>query len=284
MARKRVTLTDLLNELTFKTLHNKFKLLIMSRFEYGGLEDLEIEPRHIERELFSEGFAMFFKDPDMQYMCLKGQPVAKYNVYGDPLKYLAIGHGYSKEYDKDDCIIIENNPLRIPTDEFVMFYVNKITEAERTMDINVKSVKTPYIIACDSKTELSLKNVFAKVDNNEPAIFTDKGLNLDAIDVLKTQSTFLGNDLMDYKKSVENELLTLLGFNNLAVDKKERVNVSEANSNNELTGSFADLMLYSRQQALDRINKKYGLSLTVKLKEVNSDVEGNVIRHNEGDN
>lgn len=284
MARKRATLTDLLNDLTFKTLHDKFKMLIMSRFEYDGLEELGIESRHIERELFSEGFAMFFQDPEMSYMCLKGSPVGKYNVYGDPLSYRATGFNYNKEYNVDDCVIIENNPLRIPTDDFVMFYVNKLAEAERTMDVNVKSSKTPYIIACDDKTELTFKTIFSKVDGNVPAIYADKGLNLDAIQVLNTKNDFLGNELMDYKKSVENELLTLLGFNNLAVDKKERVNVSEANSNNELTGTFADLMLYSRKQAIDRINKKYGLSLTVKIKEVETDVEDVNVRHDEGDN
>ena len=31
----------------------------------------------------------------------------------------------------DDCVIIENNKLRLATDPFIMFYVNKLAEAER---------------------------------------------------------------------------------------------------------------------------------------------------------
>jgi len=88
---------------------------------------------------------------------------------------------------------------------------------------------------------------------------------------------------MDYKKSVENELLTFLGYDNLAVDKKERVNLSEANSNNEITQAFADLGLKSRQLACEKINEKYGLNVSVKRKEVSFDVARTDVQHDEAD-
>lgn len=274
MARKRATLTDLLNDLTYSTLYDKYKLLACSSFEWEGLPD-GVLSRHIEKYLFREGKAIFFKDPQMSFMCLKGDEVGKLNVQGEPLEYIATGFGYNKTYSADDCVIIENNLFRIPTKPFIMFYVNKITEAERTMDVNVKSCKTPFIFACDDKDVLTFKRIFQQIDGNTPAIYADKGLNLDALNVFKTDSKFLGNDLMDYKKSVENELLTFLGFNNLAVDKKERVNLSEANSNNELTESFAEMQLKARQEACDKINEMYGLSISVKRKENPSKVFNN---------
>lgn len=145
--------------------------------------------------------------------------------------------------------------------------------------------KTPYIIACDDKDVLTFKRIFQMIDGNTPAIYADKGLNLDALNVLKTDAQFMGNDLMDYKKSVENELLTFLGFDNLAVDKKERVNLSEANSNNQITESFADLQLKSRELACERINEMYGLNVSVKRKEViNREVENNVENSDEQHN
>lgn len=277
MARKRASLTDLLNDLTFKNLYDKFKMLAMYKFEWNGLPEV-IKPLYIERLLFSEGLAVFFRDPNMDYMCLQAHTSGKLDVYGEPVKWLATGFGYTRTLNADKCVIIDNNIIRKCTQDFVMFYVNKLTEAERTMDVNVKSVKTPYIIACDDKDVLTFKRIFQQIDGNTPAIFADKGLNLDAINVLKTEGKFLGNDLMDYKKSVENELLTFLGYDNLAVDKKERVNVSEANSNNEVVGAFADLQLQARQQACEDINNMFGLSLSVRartLEEVKSLVDNN---------
>lgn len=280
--RKRATLTDLLNDLTFKVLYNKYKLLAVSRFEWEGLPD-GIEPKHIEKLLFSHGKAIFFKDPAMSYMCLEASSTGKLNINGDPVSWRATGVGYSKEFSADDCVIIDNNMLRIPTDNIIMFYVNKLTEAERTMDVNVKAIKTPIIFACDDKDVLTFKRIFQQVDGNVPAIFADKGLNISSIEAFKTDAKFLGNELMDYKKQVENELLTMLGINNVAVDKKERVSVPETESNNQLIDSFADLMLEARQKACKEINKMYGLSISVKLKEteVQTDVADNSIRHDQ---
>lgn len=267
MARKRATLTDLLNHLTYRTIFNKYSLLAQTCFEWEGLPD-GIQQKHIEKFLFDHGKAVFFKAEGMSYMCLKCDDAGKQNVYGEPLYFNATGVGYNKRLKAENCVVIDNNPLRLSTYDFIMFYCNKLCEAERTMDVNVKSVKTPVVFACDDKDVLSFKRLFQQVDGNTPAIFADKGLSLDAINVFKTDAKFLCNDLMDYKKSVENELLTFLGFDNLAVDKKERVNLSEANSNNQITETFSELQLTSRQLACEKINEMYGLSLSVKRKEI----------------
>ena len=274
MARKRATLSDLLNDLTFKVLYEKYKLIAVNAFEWEGLPE-GIEERHIERVLFDHGKAIFFRDPDMDYMCLEVQNGPQLNVYGEPLRYRAVGLNYNHEFNMDDCVVIENNKLRLATHDFVMFYVNKLTEAERTMDVNVKANKTPIVFACDDKDVLTFKRIFQQVDGNVPAIFADKNLNLDAITAFDTKVKFLCKDLMDYKTSVENELLTFLGINNIAQDKKERLISDEANSNNQLIRSFFDLQLEARQRACEDINKKYGLNIRVRKRlKPDENVEG----------
>jgi hypothetical protein len=107
------------------------------------------------------------------------------------------------------------------------------------------------------------------VDGNIPAIFADKGLNLDAIQAFQTGVKFMGNELMDYSQSVENKLLTFLGVNNPAVDKKERLITDEVNSNDQLIDSFAQLQLEARKRACEEINKMFGLQVSVKRREQN---------------
>lgn len=272
MARKRANLTDLLNELTFKTIYEKYKMISMNAFKWNNLPE-GIEERHIERFLFDNGKAIFFKDPEMSLMCLEAQEGGQLNVYGDPLNYIAVGCGYHKTYNRDQCVIIHNNKLKLPTDNFVMFYTNKLAEAERTMDVNVKAVKTPIIFAVDDKDVLTFKRLFQEVDGNVPAIFADKGLNLDNIQSFDTKAKFLGNELMDYKKAVENELLTFLGLNNLPAEKKERLITDEANSNNQLIDSFAELQLESRELACKQINEMFGLNISVERRNASEIVE-----------
>lgn len=266
MARKRANLTDLLNNLTFRALYDKYKLIAINAFEWDGLPDGILE-RHVETQLFMEGQAIFYRSPGKGYMCLKCQNSGQVNVYGDPLWYVAFGVNHTERLRADDCVIIENNKLRLATDQFIMFYVNKLTEAERTMDVNVKACKTPVVFACDDKDVLTFKRIFQQVDGNTPAIYADRGLNMDSIQAFQTGVKFMGKDLQDYANAVENKLLTFLGLNNTPVDKKERLITDEAQANNQLIQSFADLQLEARERAAQAINEKYGLSVSVKRRE-----------------
>lgn len=262
MARKRANISDLLNDLTFRTLFDKFRLVAMNEWVWEGLPD-GILPRHIEKLLFSRGMAAFFKAPGMSFMCLECDPGGRVNVYGDATAYRVHGFNYKKYLKAEDCVIIRNNLLALPSESFVMHYVNKLSEAERTMDVNVKSCKTPVIFACDDKDVLTFKRIFQEVDGNTPAIFADRNLNLDSITAYMTGVKFIGNELMDYKRSVESDLLTFLGQNNTPVDKKERLITDEAEANNQLIDSFAELQLEARLMACKEINEKYGLGVTV---------------------
>lgn len=273
MARKRATLSDLLNDMTMKVIFDKFKMICVNMFEWEGLPD-GIEERHLESMLFDYGKVIFFRDPVMSYMALPASQGTQMNVYGDPLTWWADGVGYHEEYSADECVIIRNNKLAIPTRDFVMFYAYKIAEAERTMDVNVKACKTPFIFTCDDKDVLTFKQIFSKIDGNVPAIFADRGLNLDSIQAIQTGVKFLGNDLTDYKNSVENEFLTFLGINNLPIDKKERTIVAEVESNDELVASFAEIMHESRNLAAEQIKALYGLPVKPCFRQKRKPTEG----------
>lgn len=272
MARKRATLTDILNENTAQTINNKFKLLCINDYRYTNLPD-GIKDRHIEKLLYHKGMACFFKAPRMGYMVLECSPDGRYNVYGDPLGYRVTGHGYQATVDAKDCVIIRNNILSLPTEPFILHYVHKLTEAERTMDVNIKACKTPVVFTCDDKDVLSFKRLWQQTDGNVPAHFVDKSLNLDAIQAFQTGVKFMGNELMDYKRSVESDLLTFIGQNNTPVDKKERLIVDEAEANNQLIDSFSELQFEARKTAVEEINKKFGLNITVERRVVETTVE-----------
>ena len=271
MARKRATLSDLLNDLTFQVLYDKFKLIAVNQFEWSWNKEVlpTLTEEILEGYLFKHGKAIFCNHPEGTYLCLEVQDGHNLNVYGKPLNYTAIGFHYNRSYPADECVIIENNKLRLPTHNFLMFYINKMAEAERTADVNVKACKTPIIFACDDKDALTFKRIFQQVDGNVPAIFADKGLNLDAIEAFDTKAKFMGNELRDYIKGVENDLLTFLGQNNPAVDKKERLITDEVNSNNELIESFFELQLEARERACKAINEMFpDVQISVKPREI----------------
>lgn len=263
MSKKRKTITDYLNDLTTRLIFDKYKLVALNAFEWDGLPDT-VPERHLENVLFNEGKVLFFEDPQAGIMALPCHGTGGVNLYGEHVRYTAHGFNYHREFDLEHAVLVENNKLRAATRDYIIFYAAKLAEIERTADVNLKSNKTPVIVACDDKDVLSFKRLLAEVDGNLPAIYADRALNVDALTVLDLKARFICPDLHAYKKDIENELLTFLGQNNTPFEKKERLITDEATSNNGLIASFAELQLEARQRACDRINELFGLSVTVK--------------------
>ena len=267
MSKKR-TYEDMLNLTTFRVLYEHYRNVCLNMFKWDGLPE-GLEERYIERVLFDNGKALFFEDPTMKHMCLPCFQGSQLNVYNEPLSWRAIGTGYNREYPREQCVLIENNKMRTPTHDTVAFFVRKMYEAERTMDVNLTTSKAPWIFLCDEKNVYTYKSIFQKIDQNEPAIFGSKTLaqGLGTEQLLPTRTEFIGNDLMDFSHSVENKLLTFLGINNCPVDKKERLVTDEAESNDQLLATNAAVMLEARQRAAEAINKMWpDLHVTVDLR------------------
>lgn len=285
MSRKKQTVTEYMNDASFRIWQNRLKSIVLNLFQWDGLPDL-IKEEYIEKALYNNGMALFFEDKNLGLMCLPCFNGRGVNVYEMPTAYRAVGFGYSEEYSEEECVLIPNNKLRTAMYEVVDYYAYRLTETDRSADVNVKAVKTPYIISCTDKDVLTLKKVYEKIDGNEPVIFADKSLDLETIKVIETKAEFIADVLSDYQKSILNDFLTFLGINTCGTEKKERLITSEANANNQLIENNVEIMLEARQRACEEINKKFGLDVSVKLRvemEVNEDEldEPNTVSDNE---
>ena len=242
-------------------------------FEYEGLETFNenIEERHIEKFLFDFGKACAFEDPLLGRLILPCEGIG-FNVLNDPTSYRVTGFNYTKEIKAEDCVLIENNKLRMATDEIIRFFTKQLYEIVRARDINIKTLKIPFIIPTDDKTVTTMKKIFDDIDNNVYAIFTDKNIvTEEGLQVLQTGVKPYTAELTDVYHDVMDEALTYLGINNANTDKKERLISDEANANNQLIESCANMFLEARQRAVDKINEMFGCNITVKLR--NQEVE-----------
>lgn len=300
MARKRITQNEA--ELFVQTngMYMRYKLLAESLFKWEGLPD-GIEERHIEEYLFDFGQALFFRDPNMSYMCLQAQNGVNLNVYADPLTYRAIGINYNKEYRAghnpeyavyasqhadalQEGIVIRNNPHSVSTRTLIMPYLLKLAKIEQVMDVNIETAKTPFIVECTPANELSMKNAMKNLFNGVYAIFTNKKLELSKnVQVIQTGAKFMGNEMIDYKHAVESDLLTVLGIDNVNVSKRERLISGEATANDKLIASFIDVALTSRKAAAEAINAAFGLNVSVDMRNPVDNSVDNVERGEELD-
>ena len=158
-----------------------------------------------------------------------------------------------------------NNWERIPTASTIELFARRLTEADRTCDVNIKSQKTPILLLANNKQRLTLENIYNQYNGNQPIIFGDKDqLSIDTIKSVNTEAPFVTDKVMAYKKEIWNEALEFLGINGLMTEKKERLITEEANANNEVINLNLQSYLVPRQRACEQFNKKFGLTGTDK--------------------
>lgn len=251
---------------------SRFINLAINRFKWENLPN-GIDSRILEGFLINYGMVAFFNDEKYGNMILPCFYTNELNVYYEPTKVNIFGHKYNKIKDIDEVVIIRNNATSDNDIDDLQTFATRINEIELTIDININAQKTPYVILCDEKERLTFKNIINDVRKFKYAIFGTKNLKINNIDVLNTSSPYLVDKLQQQKRELFNELLSFLGINTNAVEKKERVLVDEVNANNEFILVNLEHMYEERRRAVEAINEKFGTNIKVIKREVELDGE-----------
>lgn len=255
--------TAALNMAVFADYYKRLRLLALSVYEWENLPE-SMNARFLEQCLYWYGKAAIVNDENLGIINLKCTPSESLNIYGDATEYHVYSTGYDNNFPLDAMVYVRNNLEALPTDATIQLFAQRLYEAERTIDVNVKAQKTPVIILCDEKQRLTMKNVYQKFDGNEPVIFGKKGLDIDDVKVLRTDAPFVADKLEEYKRNVWSEALSFLGINNVMTEKKERLVTGEVEANNELIDLSAQTMLLTRQLACEQFNKLWGGNISVR--------------------
>ena len=245
----------------------------------------EIDPRFLEWCLFYDGMAIFFKDDITEkFVCIQVMPSGQFNMYRIPKERTAYAvNGYqNSDLNEHNSVIIYNNLLRKPSVQDIEIYAKKLTNIDLTLNVNVNAQKTPIAIICDETQRLTFQQLYQNYAGNMPFIFGDKGLNLDNVKSINTQADYKGEELNKLKTDIWNEALTYLGVSNVQYQKKERINTEEINRS--MGGAFASRRsrIKSRQNAVEEINKMFGLSIEVDFEDEVDKIDNNGYNSNEG--
>ena len=265
---KETELAMIANNQTYIDYLNRLRLIATSLFTWDKLDDYAGygASRFLEQSLFDNGRACFVKDEKLGYLALKVNPSDKLNVYNLPISVNAWSIGYNKKYNFDDIVYIMNNELQLPTTNTLSLMAYRLYETERTIDTNLIAQKTPVLIEGDTKTILTLKNVYMQYSGNTPFIFGNKSYDIsNKLNVLKTDAPYLIDKLEIHKHNIWNEAMTYLGIDNANTDKKERMITDEVESNNDLINYYLNCFYKTRKKACDDINEKFGLDISIKL-------------------
>ena len=260
---KKISETELamlINNRTMIDYLDRLRMLATSLFTWKGLDDIAGTgaSRFLEQSLYDNGRACFVKDDELGYLALKVNPSDKLNVYNLPTRVNAWSIGYNKIYDFDDIVYIMNNELQKPTVASLELFAYRLYDTERIIDTNLNAMRTPVLIEGDTKTILTLKNVYMQYTGNTPFIFGNKQFDIsNKLNVLKTDAPYLVDKLDIHKHQIFNDALTVLGIENANTDKKERLITNEVESNEQLVNYYLNCWYKTRKKACDEINEKF---------------------------
>lgn len=272
--------TLMANGATYVQYYNRLMELSMSMFEWKNLPDT-VDERYLELGLFSSGCMVFFKDDVIGELALNMTYQGGFDIYGEPTRRRAYSryNQFQTTLNKDNSVIIWNNMLRTNSALDVQMFAYRLYNLDRIVDINANAQKTPVLITCDEKQKLTMKNLYMQYEGNYPVIFGDNNLDIKSLSVLKTDAPFVSDKIYDLKVKIWNEALTYLGISNINTTKKERMITDEVIRNQGGTIASRYSRLESRRRAVKKINKMFGLNITVDYREdfLSADIENDTL-------
>lgn len=294
--RTNFELSAITNNYTYEFYLDRLMELSISMFKWDNLPD-SIDARFLETILFQNGSIVFFKDDDLEnpwssdklglatdrvetgtYLALPVAMNGKWNVYNIPTNRRAYAsNGYNRDLTQDNSVIIYNNMIRTNSVMTCKLFAMRLWNLDRVIDVNANAQKTPVLITCDENQRLTALNVYQKWDGNEPVIFGDKNLDLKTLQVLRTDAPYVADNLYTLKTQIWNEALTYLGISNINYQKKERMISDEVLRNMDGTIASRYSRLESRREAVEQINKMFGLDIEVSYREDYREMDDEVV-------
>ena len=242
-------------------------------FVYEGLPDT-VPKRILERYLTENGDCIFTKHND-KFVILIGGAGGELNEYYEPTKYI-VANPYlklTKEYtintENDDCVLMRNDCKSRGLIPLLSKYAVLCNDCEISINMLTNNLRTQYLISAgDNKTKENA-DIFIKklIDGDFSCIAENTFLDGVKVHNVTTNASYI-KDFMEL-----NQYLKATAFNEIGLDanynmKRERLTAGEVELNTSILIPLADDMLEQRKQAVDAINKMYGLNIKVDLSSV----------------
>lgn len=206
---------------------------------------------------------------------------ARADVVNPIFDTIGAGNKYTNLRIGTECMLLRLSPSYSGISDICKYYAEMLSTAQSSLRVNLINTKFAYIFGAKNKAQAeTLKRMYDDIASGNPAVFVDKMLYDEEGNLpisLLTQdvgSVYIGDHLQNDIRAILNDFDSMVGIPNSNLQKKERMITDEANMNNFETKALCYIWKEMLDQDMKRINKKYGLTLSVDFrKEAISNVE-----------
>lgn len=244
---------------------------------------------YLERSLVRHGYVLFYEDENIGLDVLQAE-VTGYNRHNMPtqartfspttnhevktqiernIRRLSDGGNVVEDFNpKTDGVLISNMEYGQSCHEIVNHFAKRLALVQQSLDTNLIWSNIPYIFQVSSdETRLSIEKLFSEIFTGKPFTIVDKYLFQDNKDRAGVPSgiPFIAKELLDVYNEIMMKFRETVGIKTAGVDKAERVNTLEVESNDQHTKTVLQIMLEQRQIAAENINAFFKTNISVRV-------------------
>ena len=285
MSRKNA-ISQISNIKTTDMYRRQFVSLAENVFNIKNLNEYApyMDYSYVNQELVYKGRIAFFMDEYLGLLALPFVNVGALDLYGRPIDIQVIGkNGYTRMLKKGEYVIMWDNRSKQALIYDIIQYAERTAQIQRTIDINIAQQRCPRIWKTKTENLKTIQDLIDGISSNNEAILTYDTLELDDTTAILEPAPFVADKLAEQKDKIWNEFLRLIGVANTSFQKKERNIRDEVFISQAGTIASRFTRFNSRVDAIDKINKMWGLNLeveyydglptTLQTEEVDSDVQ-----------
>lgn len=169
-------------------------------------------------------------------------------------------------------VMIWENKSRFPFLNTVIYYASVISDTLRTIDVDRRWLKRPFIPVCEESLVPSITKIFDEMADNNGIIPVSTGvLDIDRFDLKPVDvSPDIVKSAIELVEWYENKFRELCGTDsNTQVDKKgENLIKDEVHVNDEYTDKSGDALIECLNHYLGFANQQFGTEMKAERKEV----------------
>ena len=171
-------------------------------------------------------------------------------------------------------MIIYANKVRSSALPYIAEYADKLAELDVALKMNTRAMKHPLMLKTTEQKKESIATLMAQYEDDYYVVFPDQSLldntSLQVMDFKVSASEIL--NLQKEKETVINEFFNVFGISG-SVEKRERMISGEMNAMMEQIAVGREMWMAPQRDAIDRINKMFGLNVSIDVPKYMSEKE-----------
>lgn len=246
---------------------------LISVFEWNLPQDWDTS--YFQYTLYMCGFIAVLETDKYGVICQHGAPSGR-GIFYQPVNIIISNpllKGIMKPRIGEECEVIKMQPDWCGAYDLISYYADMMAISAESAGINMFNSQLAYILAAANTAQAeSMKKMFDQIHSGNPAVTVDKNLFDDEgnpnwfIFNQNLMQTYIADKIIADLHRWKNLFLTEIGIPNSNFQKNERMITNEVNANNTETRSKAELWLATMREGTEKVNKMFGLDLSVKFR------------------